>query len=426
MTATESRQIQTSYILQVSEVLSDYIHHYARKAKEIETGKFLPGLLTSPVFKSYLNRLELVLIFIDLFQQLNDFPTLAQVANQSIETRLGKTGEPEISRIAARKLLTRIFNEISDDRSPNYSTTVDKIGGSEMNLLDILLRAGLVSIKENRLSIEYRLIFDYLVSQEPHNNYFVFQRQTRTQKLYWQVISHYQRRELDQVNGILDHNCYQYAGFKAKQWDQLATILAILPKQYRNLKSVNFITHIYLSIRDRFPHAVQWAEKDHFLTALPDQLEKDDSDFVKIYTDSLEQLKEFFPEDLAGVRFYASMLVEIAIGNQKTDAENILLRSHAFSALRDFSPDEEVLYSDLFQRKKWVTLRDRIKRFFGSSSDWMLKLCAAELLILWGEPKIVLEWCQEIRSTLEYMRWPNRLEIIYCAAQGDQDALTWV
>jgi hypothetical protein len=112
ITATESRQIQTSYILQVSEVLSDYIHHYARKAKEIETGKFLPGLLTSPVFKSYLNRLELVLIFIDLFQQQNDFPTLAQVANQSIETRLGKTGEPEISRIAARKLLTRIFQDI--------------------------------------------------------------------------------------------------------------------------------------------------------------------------------------------------------------------------------------------------------------------------------------------------------------------------
>jgi len=181
ITATESRQIQPSCILQVSEVLSDYIYPYARKVKEIETGKFLPGLLTSPVFKSYLNRLELALIFIDLYQQLNDFPTLAQVANQSIETRLGKTGEPEISRIAARKLLTRIFDEISDDRSPNYSTTVDKIHETEMNLLDILLRAGLVTIKENRLSIEHRLIFDYLISQEPHNNYFVFQRQTRTQ-----------------------------------------------------------------------------------------------------------------------------------------------------------------------------------------------------------------------------------------------------
>ena len=295
-----------------------------------------------------------------------------------------------------------------------------------MNLLDILLRAGLVSIKENRLSIEYRLIFDYLVSQEQHNNYFVFQRQIRTQKLYWQVISHYQHRELDQVNGILDHNCYQYAGFKAKQWDQLATILAILPKQYRNLKSVNFITHIYLSIRDRFPHAIQWAEKDQFLTALPGQLEKDDSDFVKIYKDSLEQLKNSFTEGFDGVRFNAGMLVEIAMGNRKTDAENILLRSHALSALRDFSPDEEVLYSDLFQRKKWVTLRDRIKRFFGSSSDWMLKLCAAELLILWGEPKIVLEWCQETRNTLEYLRLPDRFIIIYDAAKGDQDALKWV
>ena len=348
------------------------------------------------------------------------------MANQSIETRLGKTGEPEISRIAARKLLTRIFDEISDDRSPNYSTTVDKIGETEMYLLGILLRAGLVTIKENRLSIEHRLIFDYLVSQKPHNNYFVIQRQTRTQKLYWQVISHYQRRELDQVTECLDQNCYQFAGFKTEQWDQLATILSILPKQYRKLKSVNSIIHIYLSIRDRFPHAVQWTEKDHFLTAFQGQLEKDDSDFVKIYTNSLEQLKKFFLEGFDGVRFNAGMLVEIAMGNRKTDVENILLRSHAFSALRDFSPDEEVLYSDLFQRKKWVTLRDRIKRFFGSASDWRLKLCAAELLLLWGEPKIVLEWCQEIRSTLEYMRWPNRLEIIYCAAQGDQDALTWV
>jgi hypothetical protein len=270
------------------------------------------------------------------------------------------------------------------------------------------------------------LIFDYLVSQEPHNNYFVFQRQTRTQKLYWQVISHYQRKELDLLNGCLDHNCYQYAGFKAKQWDQLATILAILPKQYRNLKSVNFITHIYLSIRDRFPHAVQWAEKDHFLTALPDQLEKDDSEFVKNYTDSLEQLKEFFPEDLAGVRFYASMLVEIAAGNQKTTAKNLLVRSHAFSALHDFSPDEQVFYNDLFQREKWTTLRDRIKRFLGSSRDLDLQFCAAELLLLWGESTLVLKWYEQTRSTLGYLRSPDRLNIIYEAAQGDQDALTWV
>jgi len=125
ITATESRQIQPSCILQVSEVLSDYIHSYARKVKEIEMGKFLPGLLTSPVFKSYLNRLELALIFIDLYQQLNDFPTLAQVANQSIETRLGKTGEPEISRIAARKLLTRILMRsvmIDHQIIPQWST----------------------------------------------------------------------------------------------------------------------------------------------------------------------------------------------------------------------------------------------------------------------------------------------------------------
>jgi hypothetical protein len=94
--------------------------------------------------------------------------------------------------------------------------------------------------------------------------------------------------------------------------------------------------------------------------------------------------------------------------------------------LRDFPPDEEVLYSDLFQWKKWITLRERIIRFFGSSSDWRLKLCAAELLLLWGESTLVLEWFEQIRPTVEYIMLPDRLNVIYYAAQGDQDSLTWV
>jgi hypothetical protein len=293
ITGSKTCGLQPSQILKICDVTSDKLYTYAYNHTSIKTVERILSLRASPVLAPYLCRLESAACFVDLYKAHGYTPTLLHVASQIIDTRLKRTGEKEIVCIAARKMMSIILNAIGNDESPMYFTSVQKVikSASDLALLAVLLRAGLVSVNENRITIEQKLIFDYFVYHERYYDGHLIREQTRTQRLYWEALSRFEKGDMKQAAELLFTNTSYLTGFQSNQWHQLAIVLASLPKQYSKIEEGSLVSYTYLSIRNLFPSALYWSSKDYFLRLLPSPDASVSLNQIRYYLKGLEELK---------------------------------------------------------------------------------------------------------------------------------------
>ena len=291
----------------------------------------------------YLTSLELVVSFIDLCKTKGFPPSLLETARRVFDRRLKLAGARRKDRIDAYELISKIVGTIRENRSLLNSVAVREVvkDDADRGCLSLLLRAGLISERDNLISLTENLFLYYLVYQEAsrnHDNYFI-QQQSLTDQLYWRIVSNVENGELEKARGFLVGFVKDLTGFQSGQWNQLAAVLASLPQSCWVLEEVRILTRIYLSIQELFPSPGNWIVKDIFLRDLLDSsVATESNQRGNLYVSSLSE----FGSLLGTQPNPFENKLGIILAKLSDPKSPLLLKINALSALRNYSPDEKV------------------------------------------------------------------------------------
>ena len=402
----------------------DAVFTYAEDRLGLRSAKRAISILQSPILTDYLTSLELVICFIDQCNDEKNVPSLIELARIIVDMRLGSIGN-ESEAIAIRLLCYKIATAIVSQKPQRISVVIQEIvkNDLEQNRLAQLLRCGFISIKDNKVSIHDKLIFHYMVYQNKHidNINLFIQNHTRAERLYWRVASSIENGNLEDARENLFAFIQEPVGFQSGQWHQIANVLASLPNSSWSLEEVRILAKIYLAIQESFPSTSNWSVKDALLRNIPIPVHMYQN--IEEYISSLKEFKA----RLTGIEqdpFENNRELIISILLDRTNP--LQQRLHALSALRNYSPTDNVVVKTLLGKNELIALQELIKRHIVKENEVSLFFGGLELLILWKDNDLVERIFLENPSLFVSTDYSKHVQFLDATIKGDPDALSWI
>lgn len=351
-------------------------------------------IINSPIGK-YIASNEIVGVFNDLWQQQKTIPTLRQIGQFYIEQRLGKTRLDNDQRLLAQELLTnipvwsadavRVTHPISRGEMENrwkglYSESISP-------LINELIEQGLLVQDGLGLRIKSALVFDYFFTRRQFEMPSIYplpptDDMQLSRWLYWLLQEYSDRNEADKAGTALWEIQGYLPGFCSGSWEQIASILEIIPNVLISEPRIWILARIAVHCRERIesedPRIITPAQR--LAKLLPDQPIKNATEAIECVNEYETGVNQFIDQvdgldDIVNLVGFNSFLMT---------RKRWMLKKHALSSLRLASPDMVVatrFFSFTIDKKTLEkNLLNQLRMAFSDEDI----LAIAEPLVGWG------------------------------------------